>query len=73
MKQGKTDNSRDHRRYYWPADKITSEDMIALYKIRLKTGIPINQLLRKAIWLLQNAEADSSRKDASAEETQGSA
>ncbi len=73
MKQGKVDNRRDHRRYYWPADKITAEDMIVLYKIRLKTGTPINQLLKNAVRLLENAEAGKAQKGVSVNEAQGSA
>ena len=36
-------------KYQWPADKITQKEMAMLYRMKKKTGLSINELLRKCV------------------------
>ena len=42
-------------KYQWPANKITSEEMAILFRLRESTGMPINKLLQEAIQKLGEA------------------
>lgn len=37
------------KNYQWPANKLTGREMAVLHRVREKTGIPINQLLKAAV------------------------
>ena len=37
------------RPYQWPASRLTDAEMWALYRERRRTGLPVNELLRRAI------------------------
>ena len=36
-------------KYQWPSSALSEKEMRALYKEKLKTQTPINQLIKKAI------------------------
>ena len=50
MTQGETPVDEPHvKGYPWPASRLTSEEMGILYGWRMRTGTPINELLRQCV------------------------
>ena len=52
MKRANTQTDRwggPRRPYQWPASRLTDDEMWALYRERERTGLPVNELLRRAI------------------------
>ena len=48
--QEAAEDSRPYTKGYpWPASRLTSEEMSILYLWRMKTGTPINELLRQCV------------------------
>jgi len=37
------------KKYQWPASALTRDDMEALFKEKIKTQTPINELIRMAV------------------------
>ena len=46
-------------KYQWPANKITTEEMAILFRLRESTGTPINRLIQEAIQKLGAATPSS--------------
>ena len=41
------------KQYPWPASRLTSKEMAILYLWRMKTGTPMNELLRQCVQEMQ--------------------
>jgi len=44
------------RRYDWPASRLTSREMSLLLVARARTGLPITELLRRAVQVAYEGE-----------------
>jgi len=37
------------RPYEWPASRLTDREMFTLYDVKARTGLPVNELIRRAV------------------------
>ena len=45
--------------YQWPASRLTDDEMWALYRERERTGLQVNELLRRAILATYSPEGST--------------
>ena len=44
------------RPYYWPASRLSDREMDLLYAVRERSGLPVNELLRRAVQVAYERE-----------------